>query len=203
MKKTYKNLVAIHSKVIPPALCKKTIKFFKDNQKVSFNSGLAALSGTEGVINKEMRKSKEINLFFNDPKTKDLCEELCNKIKPIVNDYWNKFSPLFSGVRETIYEDAHLLRYEPNTGFYNFHYDSDGGDISGRLISIIIYLNDVKEGGETEFAFLDVDPIKPVLGDVVLFPSGEAHIHRGNIPISNSKYICVFWLRRNNKDLIS
>jgi hypothetical protein len=188
--KIYKNLVAVHKKVISPSLCKKTIKFFEDNP--DFDSNIAVDEG--GVIEKEIRNSKEIILYWADPKYKEIGEELNSKIRPLVDDYFKEFSELFTYAGNTTYEDAHLLKYKPNEGFYNFHWDTGGKNIDNRLLSIIIYLNDVKEGGETEFKYIDVDPIKPSKGDVVLFPSGVTHMHKGNMPISNNKYICVFWL---------
>ena len=57
----------------------------------------------------------------------------------------------------------------------------------------MFYLNDVKEGGETEFYHQKIK-IKPKAGTLVLFPAGFTHTHKGNMPISNDKYIITTWL---------
>tara|TARA_R110000851_G_scaffold57787_6_gene134522 strand:+ start:142 stop:726 length:585 start_codon:yes stop_codon:yes gene_type:complete len=192
----YKNLIAHHPQAIPTTLCKKTISHFDENEK--FDSAIA----DEGKKVPEFRKSKEAILSWDGdrdaPNSSELCSELCNFIKPLVDDYYKKYVQCFKYIRSTRYEDAHVLKYEPNNGFYHYHYDSDGGDIGNRIISIIIYLNDVEEGGETEFSYINEGPIKPNQGDVIIFPSGPTHTHRGKIPVSNSKYIAVFWLREDS-----
>ena len=59
------------------------------------------------------------------------------------------------------------------------------------------YLNDVSEGGETEFYHQKVK-IKPEKGTLVIFPAYFTHLHKGNVPISNDKYILNFWLMKGN-----
>ena len=56
------------------------------------------------------------------------------------------------------------------------------------------YLNDVEEGGETEFWYQKVK-IKPKKGTVVMFPTSFTHKHKGHIPISNDKYIVNMWMQ--------
>jgi hypothetical protein len=53
------------------------------------------------------------------------------------------------------------------------------------------YLNDVEEGGETVFeGFI----IKPKIGSMLVFPPLWLFPHRGNPPISNTKYILSTYL---------
>ena len=53
------------------------------------------------------------------------------------------------------------------------------------------YLNDVENGGETEF--LNVS-IKPKAGTLVVFPPLWMFPHKGNAPISGSKYLLSTYL---------
>ena len=57
----------------------------------------------------------------------------------------------------------------------------------------MLYLNDVKEGGETEFLYQH-KRYQPKEGTLLIFPAGFTHTHRGNPPISNDKYIVTGWL---------
>ena len=57
-----------------------------------------------------------------------------------------------------------------------------------RLLAFILYLNDVEEGGETEFMTLN-RLVKPETGKVLCFPCNFMFPHKGNIPLSNDKYI--------------
>jgi hypothetical protein len=63
-----------------------------------------------------------------------------------------------------------------------------------RALLYIYYLNDVEEGGETEFYYQNTK-VKPSKGDMVIAPCYFTHTHRGNIPISNDKYILTSWLQ--------
>jgi hypothetical protein len=62
---------------------------------------------------------------------------------------------------------------------------------SRRFISFFWYLNDVAEGGETEFVDLT---IKPEAGKLVIFPPLWMFPHKGNPPISNEKYLLSTYL---------
>ena len=62
-----------------------------------------------------------------------------------------------------------------------------------RLLVWSIYLNNVDDGGETEFLDQRVK-VKPVTGTLAMWPAGITHPHRGNPPYSNDKYIVTGWL---------
>jgi len=70
-----------------------------------------------------------------------------------------------------------------------------------RIFLFIIYLNDVAEGGETDF-YYQQKSVKPKAGTMVIAPCGFTHTHRGNIPISNDKYILTSWVQFNPAERI-
>ena len=57
----------------------------------------------------------------------------------------------------------------------------------------MVYLNDIEDGGETEFLYQS-RRIKPVTGRAVLWPAGYTHTHRGNPPLKDAKYIITGWV---------
>ena len=59
----------------------------------------------------------------------------------------------------------------------------------------MVYLNDVPEGGETEFLYQKLK-VKPKKGTVLIWPGGYTHLHRGNPPMSD-KYIATGWYQGN------
>jgi hypothetical protein len=65
-----------------------------------------------------------------------------------------------------------------------------------RFLTFILYLNNVEEGGETEFLYQQTR-IKPVENRFVLWPTGMTHIHRGNPPLKGEKYILTGWVEWN------
>lgn len=78
------------------------------------------------------------------------------------------------------------------SGFYDWHSDFCIDSQGVRLLVFMWYLNDVEEGGETEFC--SGLKIKPKTGTVVIFPASWYIMHRGNKPISNNKIICNGWI---------
>jgi hypothetical protein len=78
------------------------------------------------------------------------------------------------------------------TGFYDWHTDFKIDSNGVRILVFMWYLNDVAEGGETEFC--NGLKIKPSAGTLVIFPAEWYIKHRGNKPISNDKIICNGWI---------
>ncbi len=81
-------------------------------------------------------------------------------------------------------------------GFHNWHSENNAGpfDTKCRFLAWSLFLNDVEEGGELEFLNYSMR-IKAKKGSLVLFPAYFTHAHRGNPPISNTKYIATGWYR--------
>ena len=78
-----------------------------------------------------------------------------------------------TGILETNHENLQLLRYEKGE-FYNTHNDFIPYQVDrqcgARILTFYIYLNDVEEGGGTNFPVLDMT-VTPKLGRVALWPS--------------------------------
>lgn len=57
----------------------------------------------------------------------------------------------------------------------------------------MLYLNDIDVGGETEFLYYG-KRIQPKQGTLIVWPAGITHMHRGNPPVSDTKYVLTGWL---------
>ena len=110
-------------------------------------------------------------------------------------EVWHLFYSSLSEDKSSIL----LKHYEKNDGRYNWHVDVGSGSwrSNSRMLVTMWYLNDVEEGGETEFKHQDVS-IKPKKGSVVIFPAFATHLHRGKMPLSGDKYIGNMWWVGNN-----
>jgi len=101
-------------------------------------------------------------------------------------------------------DNINMQRYTKGEGGYHhwhsehFPHPSDPTQRSlHRVLLWLVYLNDVEDGGETEF-FYQQAKIKPTQGSIVLAPCGFTHTHRGCIPISSDKYVLASWIMFNN-----
>jgi len=96
------------------------------------------------------------------------------------------------------YGNVNLQKYNAGQGGY-FHWHSEiypqdeRCEPLHRMLLFMFYLNDVAEGGETEF-FFQQRKIAPKRGRMVVAPAGFTHTHRGNMPVSNDKYIATSWV---------
>ena len=107
-------------------------------------------------------------------------------------NYAQKFSILKDASNHGIYS-LKMQRTRPGEGYHLWHHETDKRSLMDRLLTFICYLDDVKEGGETEFLYLK-KRIKPQAGKLILFPGAFTHAHRGNQPLSGDKHILTGWV---------
>jgi hypothetical protein len=93
-----------------------------------------------------------------------------------------------------------MQKYDANVGKYVYHndYQCNFEERQMRQITFMWYINDVEEGGETEF-WKD-QKIKPTAGKLVLFPAHWTYPHRAKMPISGHKYIITGWIYESYPD---
>ncbi|MEO1994257.1 MAG: 2OG-Fe(II) oxygenase, partial [Planctomycetaceae bacterium] len=93
-------------------------------------------------------------------------------------------------------------KYEQSTGGYP-HWHSEvypelpDNEALHRILFYMYYLNDIQDGGETEF-FYQQRSIEPRAGRMVVAPAYFTHTHRGNTPRSADKYILTSWVLYNS-----
>ena len=89
---------------------------------------------------------------------------------------------------KSAWEELRIKRYRSGVGNFLDHVDVGDSISARRFLVFFVYLNDVDFGGETEFPELNLT-ISPVCGTILVFPATWTFLHRGNVPISNDKYI--------------
>lgn len=86
-----------------------------------------------------------------------------------------------------------IKRYRPG-GQENFQPHFDSVDVvCNRYLVFLWYLNDVTEGGETEFCDIGMK-VAPRAGRLLMFPPYWMYQHAGLPPISSDKYILSTYL---------
>jgi hypothetical protein len=108
-------------------------------------------------------------------------------------EYTDRYHVLNEGYEKHNIRYMKLQKTLPGQGYHSWHSEDASKTYVKRLFAFSIYLNDVKEGGETEFLYLS-KRIKAVKGRLSFFPVSFEYTHRGNPPISNEKYILTGWV---------
>lgn len=106
----------------------------------------------------------------------------------------------------TTFEEPQVVRYEMGQQF-SFHYDAIPKsmlDSSGqRVATLLVYLNDVKNGGATVFKDLNIQ-VRPKKGKALLFfpslaegKSDERTMHAGQVAM-DTKFIAQIWIHERD-----
>lgn len=106
--------------------------------------------------------------------------------------YYTELGENFKPYKVTTDSGFQIQHYRANEGKYDFHNDFFLNEKGFRTLAYIFYLNDIEEGGETEF--YDETKIKAEQGKLLIFPALWTYTHKGNMPISNDKYIITGWI---------
>jgi len=122
----------------------------------------------------------------------NLCDHFYQTINKIyLEDYIEKYSMLKHGAQHSP-KGMSLQRTGPHEGYHAWHAESSDQSSSTRVVTYMLYLNDIDEGGETEFLYQGVK-LKPEQGKLVLFPTSFLFPHRGNPIYTGYKYIITGW----------
>jgi len=129
-----------------------------------------------------------------------LCDEIKTESKEFLTVFWGaayklyfeKYSVLADVATHQIF-NLKLQRTKPGGGYHVWHMERASSANRDRIMTFILYLNDVYEGGETEFLYFK-RRITPKIGRFVLWPTDYPHTHRGNPPLKGYKYILTGWV---------
>ena len=137
-------------------------------------------------------KTINVNNGFNLDVTaaSRISQQILPNMKVCIDEYVNMFSLLQTS--EFAVYDCKLKKIPPGGGFHSWHYENGSYISAPRSFVIQVYLNDEFDGGETEFLYQNLRE-EAVTGDVIIFPAGFTHTHRGNPPIGGTKYIATTW----------
>ena len=186
------NFIGVYDNYITKEECNKAIKLFEEQNK--FNNTLNRLDFEQSPVTQ-----KQDQQYFAEPHN---IEVWWKNIEPIMLNFdlaWNHY------LKHTGALDAHnqgpfyftgikIQKTLPTEGYHVWHIERDASfHNEARAFVYSIYLNNVEEGGETEFLHFS-KRVQPKTGRIVIWPAGFPYLHRGNPPLSGEKYILTSWM---------
>ena len=184
------NFIGIYENVVPEETCNELITFFESCDKL----GLTTNRQQEASVSKLQKHDDSLYI------TRVINLINYGVVNALANVFWEKVYaqyvdafqvlPTLSQHRISEYK---MQRTPIGGGYHIWHPEQENKLTSARLLTFTCYLNDVEEGGETEFLYYP-KRVKPTKGTFLLHPGGFTHTHRGNPPISNTKYIVTGWV---------
>jgi hypothetical protein len=188
----YENFVGVYDGYFTDAFCDELIAHFewRDKDNATYGRDDAEKTKKDQALNLNPLTFKELtfmrtNLQGYMTEFNDTFWNVCYK------DYLSQYSVLADYNKHTIYTYK-IQRTEPAGGYHVWHCEDGEIEHSRRTGVYILYLNDVEEGGETEFLYLS-KRISPKKGRLIIFPPNYPWAHRGNPPLSGTKYILTGW----------
>jgi prolyl 4-hydroxylase len=177
------DFIQIHENVLDETTCKFLIELFEDQKDKH-----------EVILNDRKPNFTQFNLTENNnisTKVTNIHNLLIKKTMDYRDLYYETYDKRVFPEKHS-FEQFRIKRYIPNENqAFDTHVDVVDHETSRRYISFMWYLNDVDEGGETQFLNL---MIKPEQGKLIVFPPFWMFPHMGKDPISNPKYILSTYL---------
>ena len=162
--------------------CNHFIDFFEKNINLAEPGG----AGKKKLNNLEI----SLDIDFNNPSSFGLEFILSN----MISQYKEKFPLIDSHLTNWhVTPTCQLAKYEPNNYYSYVHCENPGRPkYLSRVFAWMIYLNDVREGGYTEFPTQN-KKFQPRRGDILIWPAYFTHPHRGIVSKTEKKYIVTGW----------
>ena len=186
------NFIGIYDNYILPGECDKAIKLFEDRDKFNKTINRIESEKTSVLIKQDQQfyaEPSNLNVWWEDLKTMMVNFDIA----------WNHYSETvgaraaYSG-RPFYFTNLKIQKTLPTEGYHTWHIEHGKGfDNEPRAFVFSVYLNDVEEGGETEFLHFS-KRVQPKSGRIVIWPAGFPYLHRGNPPLSGEKYILTSWM---------
>ncbi|WP_318615277.1 2OG-Fe(II) oxygenase [Sporosarcina sp. YIM B06819] len=175
-------LVVILGNVLSDEECDELIRLAKDNMQRS------KIGATREV--NELRTSSSMFLQENE---NEIVARVEKRISAIMN------IPLEHG------EGIQILKYTPGQEYkahYDFFSSTSKAANNNRISTLVMYLNDVEQGGETFFPKLNFS-VSPQKGTAVYFEYfytdnnlNELTLHGGAPVITGEKWVATQWMRK-------
>ena len=174
---------------ISKEVCRDLIKYYEQSSDKS--DGMVAFNGIS-VVNKSIKSSTDVNISINYKDTKIL--NYYKELDKVCEEYKKKYKYSDEDQSEWgLTEDWILQKYNPTEGYFRRHYEkSGGGKYVNRHLVFMTYLNDVDDGGETEFYYQKLK-VKPEIGLTLIWGSDWTFTHNGVTSPTETKYIATGW----------
>jgi hypothetical protein len=187
--------------VFPNALsdehCDSLIQAYEDSNKLNYTTTRQKFENSTPIHKDNDMMFPAMRTTINDGV---FYEHMQTEVKNFIESSWmcyshysSKYGILKSVNQHRFYPSIKIQKTPPTGGYHVWHCEHDTREHGSRLMLVMAYLNNVEEGGETEFLYQS-RRIKPEKGTIVICPSGYTHTHRGNPPLTGDKYMINGWL---------
>ena len=196
------DFITVYKNFMPSAVCNDIINFYRQwkeqavkqhmekdlRSRQAFDNYEESMTGERQFSSGSLGRS-DLSIMLETLNT-PLTARVQQYLQSGVNDYCAQYNALNSTPLTSW--SVKMQETPAGGGYHIYHYERGSWSETSRELVWMIYLNEDFEGGETEFLYQN-KRIKSVEGTVVIWPAGFTHVHRGNPPIGQDKYILTTW----------
>tara|TARA_R100001244_G_scaffold123015_1_gene92649 strand:+ start:60 stop:659 length:600 start_codon:yes stop_codon:yes gene_type:complete len=171
-------------------VCDDLIKYYHEDTRYKRVGYIGAVSENK-VIQKIDTASKEsIDVTFHNDTQHKAIAGFFKVLTPCLTQYMKRYG--ISYALKTEYTNL-ISMFPPLGGYKSFHHERTTARCRRQLV-YMLYLNDIADGGGTEFPFQKIQTTAKK-GNLLIWPSDFTHRHRGIVSPTTTKYIATGWFQ--------
>lgn len=169
---------------LPPEFCEEVIRRFEANPDQQ-HRGVIGQNGEEHV---DIKRTMDLVVSDKDDWA-DIDQVFFRCAAAALKEFRNTYEYFKGPFKDMGYQVQRYCEGE----YYHWHIDGGSHQFGERQLVFLWYLNDVEEGGETEFLYQGIES-KPEQGKMMIFPPFWTHVHRAKVVQKGVKYIATTWI---------
>lgn len=177
------------------SICDRLIEFHR-NSPDKREGQMAFGSGSGATVDQASKDSLDVTL-----PPSELAKSYIAMLNRVGQQYVAKYPWSAKLVPWAVIEPIGIQYYKPKGGYKIWHFERDNSSdqIARRHLAFMTYLNDVNDGGGTEFFHqrIRVDARK---GLTLIWPAEWNFTHRGVVSPTEDKYIVTGWFSTYTKE---
>lgn len=193
LKYEFKDFIGIYENAFTKEECEDAIELFEKFNELGFTHqrSLKYLRNDNSV---EISDLSQHELSFSGMNCSKIIKSFHDRFYNYIYPIYNHQFPVLQNMEHHRCRYFKLQKTLPKEGYHVWHHEH-AADFVGRdrILAWILYLNDIDDGGETEFLYQSLR-ITPKTGTFILFPAYFTHMHRGNPPLKKIKYVATGWV---------
>ena len=165
-------------------VCNDLIQYHKDNKEYK-------TSGTFGdntQVDHSIKESTDVTFYNNS--SSSAVKNYFAELQQGYNAYAQAFN--IQSLQLTTEQAHNIQYYPPKGGFKQWHWERASHGPANRQLVYMTYLNDVTDGGGTEWLYQDYK-LEAKKGLSVIWPADFTHTHRGIVSATQEKWIVTGW----------
>jgi hypothetical protein len=170
------------------SICDEILEFYnKSNNKIQ--------GATTKGVDKSIKDSTDVMI---DWKKDEIALKYVDALDSPTKQYIKEYSYCNKYASWSVIEPINIQHYKPNGGYHVWHTERSNSThpVASRHLAFMTYLNDVEDGGETEFYYQKLK-VKPRKGLTLIWAADWTHTHRGIPSPTEEKYIITGWFNYN------